>query len=459
MAFSHLDVHGLRSFASKQTLQFSKPTGAPGSGLTIIVGPNNSGKSTIIDAVRILLSRSIPSINESERNYHSGGLVQIALIEDSKMYAGFAMDANDPSKGHQTRHGGNFFVVPSRRAFDAFLSSGVTTIAPRDQYTTLRDQSGRPEADSYFAGRLNAIWTSPEKRSKFQEILHRIVDNPPEWTIDRSPQGTPYVKVKGNGFFYNSNGLGEGLISLLYIVDSIYDSQPGELIVIDEPELSLHPQQQRRLRSVLSEFSSDRQICYATHSPYFISWEDIAAGATIARVMKDDSGNGIIHQATRATLDGLAKLVGNRFNPHILGTNANEVFFLSDQVVVPEGQEDVVYFKLLSQKLGYTHDWSFFGWGAGGADNVEKIVKLLQELGYRRVVGILDNDKKEISERLQAIFPDYLFVAIPADDIRTKEERTIPFKKGLFDEKTNIRSEYIDDTKILLERVDDYLDS
>jgi predicted ATPase len=459
MAFSHLEIHGLRSFATKQTLRFSLPSGAPGSGLTIIVGPNNNGKSTIVDAVRMLLSRHAPSINEGERNARARDRVEISLFDESKLYAGFAMNANDPSVGHQTRHGSNFFVVPSRRAFDAFLIHGVQNERMREHYTTARDQSGRPEGDEHFASRLNIAWANSDNRKKFQGLLGRIVDNPPEWVIDRSAQGIPYVKIKGEGFSYTSNGLGDGLISLLFIVDSLYDSQPGELIVIDEPELSLHPQQQRRLRQVLSDFARDRQICYATHSPYFISWEDIAAGATIARVMKDESGGGHIRQANRLTLDSLVKLANNRYNPHILGTDANEVFFLSDGVVITEGQEDVVYFKLLSQRLGFDHSWNFFGWGAGGANNVAKIVELLQELGYDRVVGVLDNDKREVAEQLQDQYPTYLFVAIPADDIRTKGARATAYKKGLFDEHTEIRSDYVADTKALLKEVDAYLRS
>ncbi|MFD8098374.1 ATP-dependent endonuclease [Nocardia fluminea] len=457
MTFSHLEIHGLRGFATKQTLKFSSPSGQTGSGLTIIVGPNSNGKSTIVDSIRMLLSRDIPSINESERNSRSADRVEISLFDESKLYAGFAMDANNPSAGDRTRHGTNFFVVPSRRAFDAFLAHGVQNTWMREQYTTAHNQSGRPETDIYFASRLNVAWADPEKRKKFQGLLGRIVDNPPEWVIDRSAQGTPYVKIKGEGFSYNSNGLGEGLISLLFIVDSLYDSQPGELIVIDEPELSLHPQQQRRLRRVLSEFARDRQICFATHSPYFISWEDISAGATIARVVKDEQGDGHIRQADRLTLNSLVKLAENRYNPHILGTDANEVFFLADSVVITEGQEDVVYFKLLSQRLGFDHSWSFFGWGAGGASNVEKIVQLLQELGYRRVVGVLDNDMRHIAERLQVDYSGYLFVAIPADDIRTKVERTTDYKKGLFDENTEIRSEFVEGAKVLLEKVDAYL--
>jgi hypothetical protein len=44
--------------------------------------------------------------------------------------------------------------------------------------------------------------------------------------------------------------------------------------LIDEPELDLHPQMQKKLALLLSEEAKTRQIIVCTHSPYFINWED-----------------------------------------------------------------------------------------------------------------------------------------------------------------------------------------
>lgn len=56
------------------------------------------------------------------------------------------------------------------------------------------------------------------------------------------------------------------------IVEAIMDKENKEKIIfIDEPEQSLHPQAQRALLEVISEYSSDRQIVIATHSPIFVS--------------------------------------------------------------------------------------------------------------------------------------------------------------------------------------------
>ena len=59
MLIKKLSIEGLRGFSEKICFEFALPDGKNiGSGLTILVGPNNSGKSTVIETVHILNSNS-----------------------------------------------------------------------------------------------------------------------------------------------------------------------------------------------------------------------------------------------------------------------------------------------------------------------------------------------------------------------------------------------------------------
>ncbi len=49
--YSKFTIQGFRSFKEKQELQLAIPNGKVGSGLTYIVGPNNTGKTTIIEGL------------------------------------------------------------------------------------------------------------------------------------------------------------------------------------------------------------------------------------------------------------------------------------------------------------------------------------------------------------------------------------------------------------------------
>lgn len=44
-----ISCHGYRGFAQKQSLKLAIPNGKRGSGLTVLIGPNGGGKSTLVE--------------------------------------------------------------------------------------------------------------------------------------------------------------------------------------------------------------------------------------------------------------------------------------------------------------------------------------------------------------------------------------------------------------------------
>jgi hypothetical protein len=289
-------------------------------------------------------------------------------------------------------------------------------------------------------------------------VFRRVVDPVPEWTIDQSDQGPHFIKFRVGATYHTSDGVGDGLVSLMFLIDALYDSAPGNIVALDEPELSLHPVYQRKLSALLADYSKDRQVIVATHSPYFVDISAAISGGEIARVYRDAAGACRISPVSRQTLNQLKGFLTNINNPHILGLDAREVFFLEDRIILLEGQEDVVLYQKLLAALKITLPGNFFGWGAGSADNIPIIASLLTDLGFSKVVGILDANKKERCEKLRKQFPEFQFFCIPVNDVRTKKAQ--PAKgavSGLLDEKLSIRPEYIADTEKLFYEVDSFL--
>lgn len=418
--FKSLHIHGLRGFAEEQSIQLAIPNGKPGSGLTVIVGSNNAGKSTAIEAFRALGQRQTPSFTQGRRNIAAGDSVNIRLVDDadhsvqlSSIHPGSSETVfkKDSELGDLSRR---LLVLPSRRSFNPYFGKAETS---RDDYmANIGFPTVRSSALDQFTYRLFAI---EKNRPAFDEVLRKVVDPAPDWSIDQMDSGQYFLKIRTGSATHSSEGLGEGLVSLLYIVDSLYDSHESDLIAIDEPELSLHPALQRKLSSLMLQYAATRQIVIATHSPYMVNLESLPQGSTIIRAhLKDDKT--ILSQLSSDTAARIFGLMRNQNNPHIFGLNAQEIFFISDKVVLVEGQEDVVFLERVQKSLDIIIQGNVFGWGVGGAENMERVACVLNELGFSKVVGILDANKSDLAIELSARFPSFHFFSIAANDIRTK---------------------------------------
>jgi len=452
-----LEILGLRGFATRQQLALSPYTGESGSGLTVIVGANNAGKSTVIEALRAVSQENPPSITQGRRNLAAGDEVSIRVQDSDGRSTCLRTARPGSSETEFVRDEGgatlsNLLVLPSRRVFNPYFNRSEST---RQEYMLrLGFPAIRTSTVDAFAYRL---FTLEKNRASFDEVLSRVVSPVPDWTIDLNDSGQYFLKLRKGAATHTSEGMGEGLISLLFIVDALYDSAPGDCIVIDEPELSLHPALQRKLAALLLDYSRTRQIVLATHSPYFVPLDALPNGATVARVYVENGGS-IIAQLSRQTAKRIFGLLRNENNPHIFGLLAQEIFFVDDGIILVEGQEDVVFFNKVQTELGRLSG-TFFGWGVGGADNMERVACLLSELHFQRVVGILDGNRVELSARLQLQFPAYHFFSIPADDVRTKLAIAArPAVAGLLDD-TNmrVRPELVDEARALFERANEYL--
>lgn len=459
MSIKNLSICGLRGFAEKQSLEFAIPDGNSGSGITALVGPNNGGKSTVIEAIRALSLNSEQSFTVGKRNQKAGDKVQISLTGVNDNSWELRTVDSGGSECTLVKNGdplppNSIFVLPSRRFFNPLFGK---TAHNREQHIR---SSGLPAVRStaldQFSHRLFQI---QKNREEFDNVLKKVLTPVPNWTIDQSDGGQYFLKYDIGGSYHNSDGLGEGLISLFFIVDALYDSKAGDVIVIDEPELSLHPSFQRRLSKLLVEYAADRQIIIATHAPYFVDFHAITCGAKIARVYSKNYESKI-SMLGEESVDNLKGFLKNLNNPHILGLDAREVFFLDDGIILVEGQEDVVFYKKILEQLGAESNGHFFGWGVGGAHNMEAITAILHDLGFEKVAGILDADKADLKNTLSKKFENYIYHIIPANDVRTKPARPESLQvDGLVDSGGNLKEEYKQEVSSLFGELNKYFEN
>jgi len=178
-----------------------------------------------------------------------------------------------------------------------------------------------------------------------------------------------------------------------YLADSRHldvERPSRRLLLIDEPELYLHPQGVRRLRSALAQLAGvGFQVVFSTHSPMMLCREN--APDTIN--VRQSTGNGVVaqkplRQAVTQALDNAQSQSRTLFE---LG-NLAEIYF-SDTVVLCEGKTDrrllpLAYERLFQHSPEADHI-AFIS--LGSCADIPKALPVLEAMGIKsRAVADLD---------------------------------------------------------------------
>lgn len=459
-----LTIHGLRGFGEEKTIRFALPNGQYGSGLTIFVGANNSGKTTILEALRSFNSSkdNPPSYSERKRNIKcENGKVHLQL--QTTDIGDYKIDTIDGGGSTTTMcklgiddntrwDGPKVFVLQSRRFVDYEFGQ---SFMERSDY--LRNQQANIHNRTSSIYEFNArLFKMQKNKENFDFILKQVLGYDLEWTIEQNDNGMYYLKLIVNGCTHSSEGLGDGIWSVFTICDALYDSEPSATIAIDEPELSLHPAYQKRILKLFKEYSKDRQIIINTHSPYFVDMDSLVNGAYLYRTIKNENGNIDVFSLSDESKRSIEGFLKNINQPHTLGTEAKEMFFLEDRIIITEGQEDVIMYNKAADTIDMQLTGTFFGWGSGGSSNIAKVATILKDLGYKKVVAIFDGDKPEDLEKFIKQFPEYRGFIISAPDVRDKPSVSKPEKNGMMTQGGALKDEYKDELTALFNNINLY---
>ena len=100
---------------------------------------------------------------------------------------------------------------------------------------------------------------------------------------------TPKFKNRFNGDEFDINGLSSGEKQLFFKILSLKRlNVHNAIILIDEPETSLHPEWQRKIIEVYKQIGENNQFIIATHSPFIIG---SVPSESIRKLVKDEDGN------------------------------------------------------------------------------------------------------------------------------------------------------------------------
>lgn len=328
---------------------------------TVLVGANGTGKSNFVDALAFVQECLTRSIEEAFRNhggitlfprwlplageYSLGFGLKVDLSEASEAYYSFEISwkAREGYRVKQERcrlrtrnqdesafeiASGNFVreisgirsqIPPDRLAL--FAASATEEFRPvYDFLTSIRTYSIKPFFMAGNRGLGGGESLDPAGRNAaviFREIQERdpVLSERISRIVARAIQGVRQIGTrverqevslefkKDMGLeepaVFHAFEMSEGTLRLLGLLLAIYQPKRPTVLVVEEPEATIHPAAAELVTQVLMDAAHDRQVLVTTHSPDILDAKELSDDQI--RVVAMERGRTVIAPLSKAS--------------------------------------------------------------------------------------------------------------------------------------------------------------
>lgn len=333
LRFTHLTLRNWRNFSACDVQLGPR---------AFLVGPNASGKSNLLDVFRFLhdivsvgggLQKAVrdrggvSSLRSLHARRHPGVSIDVVIGTDERPQSWrYRLDINKRSRNDDAvvevervwRNGTLVIERPNKedqrdrqrlsqtvieqiaanadfREVAAFFQSvRYLHVSPQFIRDPLR---ATRSADAYGGDLIRVMAETPEKTRKarlkrIEQGLQIAVPQIGEIQIDRDAQGVPHIKAKyrhwrPQGAWQNEERFSDGTLRLLGLLWAL--QEPGGPLLLEEPELSLHPAVTRLLPTVFARVQRrGGQILMTTQSDALLMDEGIGLDEVFLMVPRDE---------------------------------------------------------------------------------------------------------------------------------------------------------------------------
>lgn len=342
--------------------------------INALVGKNNSGKSSVLHAIDMaglaLSARNWSTFQpklEIKDMFSDAGPFTVDLDYDNGLSISVSSQAGGESptfdQGVTDDHRfGSLLIMPDPEM--GLLRRRHLT--PRDimSYVQSRQFGNVSGLDILFALRHYADRREqgfqPEDYRRVVADVREFFPDIEELESDRTDQDIATLTYEEYGRVIDILYAGTGLKHFLDVVIKVTLSQ-ASVVLIDEPEVGLHPDLQRRFVDFMKQWAGEKglQFFLATHSPVFLGHPDV-----IVFTITNRRGSRDVTPVDRASLHTVWADMGIR--PSDLLQN--------DIVVMVEGQKDIIVLDYIINNL-YRRDFEgvsvgVIQYGGSSADGI-----------------------------------------------------------------------------------------
>ena len=267
----------------------------------VLAGVNGSGKTTILESIKDFFDNKSIDFNDIEKSnvnldiffeefekekivpfinidspnniykvFHMLGSYNSYVKENKGLYHQLTKEFENPPK---------IIYVPANNSFEE-VETETSTLLRNYEFINVVNSELMEDIPSYIATRRNYLATIEEDLT-MKEITNKVVNeinsifNILELDVKlkgfSKDEKTMPIFENSAGEEFDINDLSSGEKQLFLRTLSIKILEPkNSIILIDEPELSLHPKWQQRIIEVYKKIGENNQIIIATHSPHIL---------------------------------------------------------------------------------------------------------------------------------------------------------------------------------------------
>lgn len=219
--------------------------------LTVLVGPNDSGKSSFLEAIHAKLTKRSIDITDGWRGIQSP-MVHLSA-KDDQVFQGSSEIFKLPSQG-----------IPME-------SAGVAE-EPRKGAPQLMVDGANLAAFLDYLLRKNR-----QRFDQIQSTLRGLIPGFDEISISTPSPDRRAISLKvEDGYEIAGHRLSTGVRMLFFFVALAHHPNPPQVALIEEPENGVHPKRLKDIVALLRDLTTGKlsghkvQVILSTHSPYLL---------------------------------------------------------------------------------------------------------------------------------------------------------------------------------------------